>query len=148
MAGVLPVFILNNQLPAFDDVPFTTSELCAAMEKECGFASLDGAQRMGNLWRIYPLSTETRQKLLLQGFTVRKVRVEVKDKNPYLVSSGSDGSSSDENKEIPATKLIVSNVPLSFSDEEILKALKTLKISVRSKLILERDRDSNGKLTR
>ena len=48
-------------------------------------------------------------------------------------------------REVPATKLIVNNVPLSFSDDEIFQAVKSMNVNVRSKLIAERDRDKNGK---
>eukprot|EP00745_Piridium_sociabile_P017322 TRINITY_DN26057_c0_g1_i5.p1 TRINITY_DN26057_c0_g1~~TRINITY_DN26057_c0_g1_i5.p1 ORF type:complete len:366 (+),score=55.96 TRINITY_DN26057_c0_g1_i5:150-1247(+) len=143
MSGVTPVFVLNNQLPAFDQKFVTTAEICSAVEITSGYDSIEGAQRIGGLWRIYPRSQEARHKLLLQGFTIRKVRVEVKNTNPFLVSTP-DG----KEKEIMATKLIINNVPLSFSDEEIVKSVKQLKVSIRSKIIDERDRDSNGKLTR
>ena len=66
----------------------------------------------------------------------------VKDKNPYLVRS-LDG----KEEEIPATKVIIGNIPISFSDQEILKSVQELGCTLRSKLILERDRDKKGKLT-
>ncbi|KAL8567158.1 hypothetical protein ACOMHN_033060 [Nucella lapillus] len=71
------------------------------------------------------------------------MQIEVKDKNPFIVVSPEG-----EEKEIPATKLTINNVPLSFSDEEILRTVKKLGASVRSKLIDERDRDKDGQLTR
>ncbi|KAL8619141.1 hypothetical protein ACOMHN_019413 [Nucella lapillus] len=142
MAGVTPVFILNNQLPAFDEKNFTTAEICAAVEKTSGYETIEGAQRIGGLWRIYPRSSEARQILLLQGFAIRHVRVEVKDRNPFVVTTA------DREREIEATKLIINNVPLSYSDEAILKTIKKIDVNIRSKLIYERDRDSNGKLTR
>ena len=58
----------------------------------------------------------------------------VKDKNPYLVRS-LDG----KEEETPATKVIVDNVPISFSDQ-ILKSVHELGCTLRSKLILDRDR--------
>ena len=66
--------------------------------------------------------------------TVRGVQVTVKDKNPYLVRS-LDG----KEEETPTTKVIVGNVPISFSDQEILKSVRELGCTLRSKLILERD---------
>ncbi|KAL8621862.1 hypothetical protein ACOMHN_046066 [Nucella lapillus] len=141
MAGVTPVFILNNQLPAFDEKNFTTAEICVAVEKTSGYETIEGAQRR-ILWRIYPRSSEARQILLLQGFAIRHVRVEVKDRNPFVVTTA------DGEREIEATKLIINNVPLSYSDEDILKTIKKIDVNIRSKLIHERDRDSNGKLTR
>nr|KAG5712496.1 hypothetical protein BaRGS_011470 [Batillaria attramentaria] len=35
------------------------------------------------------------------------------------------------------------DIPISFSDDEILKCVSALDCDIRSKLILERDRDSN-----
>ncbi|KAL8561114.1 hypothetical protein ACOMHN_033697 [Nucella lapillus] len=142
MAGVTPVFILNNQLPAFDEKNFTPAEICAAVEKTSGYETIEGAQRIGGLWRMYPRSSEERLILLLQGLAIRHVRVEVKDRNPFVVTTA------DGEREIEATKLIINNVPLSYSDEDILKTIKKLDVNIRSKLIHERDRDSNGKLTR
>lgn len=142
MAGVIPVFILNNQLPAFEEKAFTTAEICSAVEKTSGFDSIEGAQRIGGLWRIYPRSQDARLKILVQGFTIRHVRVEVKNKNPFLVATA------DGEREKESTKLIINNVPLSYSDEDILKNVKRLDVTIRSKLISERARDDNGKLTR
>ena len=65
--------------------------------------------------------------------TVRGVRVTVKDKNSYIVRS-LDG----KEEETPATKVIIGNVPISFSDQEILKSVQELGC---------RDRDEKGKLT-
>ena len=109
-------------------------------KKTTGFNSIIGAQKISGLWRIYPRDKGGRQKLLIQGMTVRGVQVTVKDKNPYLVRS-LDG----KEEETPATQVIVSNVHISFSDQ-ILKSVQELGCTLRSKLILERDRDEKGKL--
>ena len=111
-------------------------------KKTTGFNSIIGAQKISGLWRIYPRDKGGRQKLLIQGMTVRGVQVTVKDKNPYLVRS-LDG----KEEETPATKVIVGNVPISFSDQEILKSVQELGCTLRSKLILQRARDEKGKLT-
>ena len=143
----LPVFVINNELPAFDKKPFTTAELCAAAEIVCGFNSIDGAQRIGSLWRIYPHKQESRRKLLIQGVSLRGIQVRVKEQNPFLVNQSPNAARSGQTQQIPATKLIIGNVPLSYSDEELLQAIKQLDVCVQSKLIPERDRDANGKLT-
>ena len=144
--GTLPVFVINNQLPAFDKKMFTTAELCAAAEKICGYGTIDGAQRIGSLWRIYPRHRDARQQLLVQGFVLRGVQVSVKAQNPFLVRLP-NGNGAVTEEQPPSTKLIIGNVPLSFSDNELLQAIKQLRVTVMSKLIPERDRDENGKLT-
>ena len=67
----------------------------------------------------------------------------MEDGNPFLVSS-LDGAE----REVPPTKQIIKSIPLSFSNDGILKAAKAMNVNVLSKLIAERDRDKNGKLTR
>ena len=138
----LPMSVQNNSLPAFDKKDFSTAEICSYAEKTTGFNSIIGAQKISGLWRIYLRDKGGRQKLLIQGMTVRGVQVTVKDKNPYPVRSlyGKE-------EETPATKVIVGNVPISFSDQEMLKSVQELGCTLRSKLILERDRDEKGKLT-
>ncbi|KAL8614396.1 hypothetical protein ACOMHN_007734 [Nucella lapillus] len=68
MAGFMPVFVLNNQLPAFDEKAFSTAEICAAAEKCTGYESVEGAHRIGGLWRIYPRSGESRNTVLIRFF--------------------------------------------------------------------------------
>lgn len=144
-----PVFVINNQLPAFEQKPFTTSEICAAGERVCGYNSIEGAQRIGSLWRIYPRTREYRQKLLLEGIVLRGVQVVVKSRNPFLVRApGSHDMVGDRvADQPPSTKLIISNIPLSYSDNDILHAVNNLGVTALSKLISERDRDDKGKLT-
>ncbi|KAK7443586.1 hypothetical protein BaRGS_00040451 [Batillaria attramentaria] len=140
---VLPLFIVDNQLPAFDKKPFTTAEICAALERKGGYNSMEGAQKIGGLWRLYARDNRVRQKLLIEGFVLRGVTITVKEKNPFLVSSVGG-----ESREVPATKLIISNVPLSVSDDEIKGAVMELPgVVMRSRIIAEKDRDEQGKLT-
>lgn len=144
-----PVFVINNQLPAFEQKQFSTAEICAAAERVCGYNSIEGAQRIGSLWRIYPRSRDNRQKLLLQGLVLRGVQVAVKSRNPFLVRApqGSDIVGDHMADQPPSTKLVISNIPLSYSDNDILLAVNNLGVTALSKLISERDRDEQGKLT-
>ncbi|KAK7491563.1 hypothetical protein BaRGS_00017202, partial [Batillaria attramentaria] len=123
--------------------PFTTAEICAALERKGGYNSMEGAQKIGGLWRLYARNNRVRQKLLIEGFVLRGVTITVKEKNPFLVSSVGG-----ESREVPATKLIISNVPLSVSDDEIKGAVMELPgVMMRSRIIAEKDRDEQGKLT-
>ena len=144
-----PVFVLNSQLPGFDNKAFTTAEICSSAEKVCGYNSIDGAQRIGGLWRIYPRENSSRQKMLLNGIVLRGVAVTVKGRNPYLIRdiNNPDQIGDRESFQPPTTKLIIGNIPLSFSDDELLQAVKEQGVNIFSKLISERDRDENGKLT-
>jgi len=75
--------------------------------------------------------------------------VSVKSRNPFIVRDpGSDDRTGDRVAEQPTTtRLVISDVPLSYSDSEILEVVKQLGAFVLSKLMAERDRDEAGKLT-
>ena len=116
-----PVFLLNRLLPAAEQTAYTTAELCAAAERVCGHRTIEGAQRIGGLWRVYPKTTESRVALLTQGLEVRGVCVSPRDKNPFLIR--------DENgqeKENPAVKLFVGGVLLSHKNSDIITALEKI----------------------
>ena len=49
--------------------------------------------------------------------------------------------------EIPSTKLWISDIPLSCANEDIESALSRLGVVLRSKLIQEKNRNRDGKLT-
>ena len=54
----------------------------------------------------------------------------------------------DRKKEIQTTKLIMGNLPISYSNDEIERKLLQLGCEPQSKLMMERDRDERGSLTR
>ena len=64
------------------------------------------------------------------------------DKNPYIVKTP------DGEKEVQTTKLIIGNLPISYSNDEIERKLLQLGCEPQSKLMMERDRDERGGLTR
>ena len=99
--------------------------------------SIDGAQIISGLWRIYPLSIAARRQLIIEGISFRGQSVTVLDTNPLLAHS--DG---------PTTKLIIGNVPISVANSEIEKGLKELDVCLRSPFKEETYRDSEGRTTR
>lgn len=140
---VKPVFVMNNQLPAYDKKAYSTAEICSAIERLYGHGSAEAAQRIAGLWWLYVTNNDTRDKLLTEGFSVRGFQVRVEDENPFLVRLP-DGVY----RERPVTKVIVSNIPYDSPDYDIMAALRALPgVLTRSRLIAERDRDVNGRLT-
>ena len=139
-----PVFIPCRNLPdnTENGIQYTVRELCAAAEKTSGYNSVIGAQKIGGLWRIYPKSADNRAMLLLKGIEVRNLTVNPFDKNPYIVKTP------DGEKEVQTTKLIIGNLPISYSNDEIERKLVQLGCEPQSKLMMERDRDERGDLTR
>ena len=78
--------------------------------------------------------------LLLEGMEVRILTVNWYDKNPHIVKTP------DSPKEVQTTKLIIANLPIS--NDEIERKLVQLGCEPQSKLMMERDRDERGGLTR
>ena len=113
--------------------------MCRACEQVSGPQTMEGAQRIGGLWRLYPRSTEARTQLLLQGIDSRGVHVELSDTNPFLLSP--DGT------EVQSTRLLVSDVPLSSSNKDIEDTLLRLGCKLLSPLRYELERDELGHLT-
>jgi hypothetical protein len=137
--GVSPVFIPSRNLPEDRDQPYTTREICSSAEKTSGYATIIGAQKIGGLWRLYPATIEARAALLLKGVVIRKTTVNPFDKNPFIVQGQT---------EAPTTKLIIGNLPISYSNDEIDRKLNQLGCELHSKIMMERDRDERGGLTR
>lgn len=142
--GTPPVFIPCKNLPAVQDSDsqFSVRELCAAGEKTCGYGTVIGAQRIGGLWRVYPKNNQARIELLLKGIQLRGLTVSPFDKNPFIVRSA------DGDEEVKTTKLIIGNIPISYSNDEIEKKVVQMGCKPQSKLMMEKDRDERGGLTR
>lgn len=139
-----PVYLINNQLPAAQEKPYSVAEICSAAEKSCGFETIEGAQHIRGLWRIYPKTTNARVTLPTKGLILRSTLVTPKDDNPFLVRENNPNG----DKEVPTTKLIVGDIPISCSNDEIVASLDKLKVKQRSRVIEEKGRDDKGKLTR
>jgi hypothetical protein len=54
LARIKSVFILTRDLPYDPDDFITTREICSKAEDTCGYATVEGALRIGGLWRVYP----------------------------------------------------------------------------------------------
>ena len=117
----------------------TIVEVCKAVESVSGPSTCHGSQKLRQVWRVYMRTKESRVKLLAAGcLMLRGRRVETLGRNPFLLFDG--------NENVVATKLWISGVPISFSDEEIKKALNREGVKQISKMEMERVRDE-GKLT-
>ena len=142
--GIPPVFVPCRNLPDCGDrdKPYSVHEICAAAEKTSGYNTIIGAQRIGGLWRIYPRTMDSRTTLLLKGLEIRHHTVNLFDRNPFIVLT------TQGEREAPTTKLIIGNLPISYSSDEIERKLVQIGCEPHSKLLMERDRDEKGGLTR
>jgi len=140
-SSVEPVFIRQKDLPQVNNQRFDTLDFCLAAERVTGPETILGAQSIRGLWRIYPLTNQARDKLLIDGLSLGGRTIQVHNKNPFILR-GQGGA------EIPSTKLWLSDIPISISNEDIESALIRLGVTARSALFNERVRNKDGKLTR
>ena len=143
---VKPVFFLSSEVPQYDNNWLSTYKICKAVSAVVGEPNpedaeksvVDGAQKIGNLWRIYLLDTEARVVLLSNGITLRGQQVTLKNRNPYTIAGFEN---------VPTTRLFIRNVPLSYDNEEIAKVLKAKGVQFAGPLKYSRARTPDNKLT-
>ena len=75
-----------------------------------------------NLWRIYTKTTESRSKLIIEGFEIRDLSVSVYDTNPY--------SAGIHHPKEETLKIRVCGVPLSVDESAILEMLEKLEVTL------------------
>ena len=134
-----PVFFKVRSVPAEAGKELDTIEICSAAEKVSGRGTVRGAQRIRGLWRVYVHHKQARDKLLMEGIVLRGISVTLLSKNPFTISQ-------QNGEEKPATRLIISNIPISVEGKTIETALAKvceLRGSVRSELA----RNKDGQLT-
>ena len=135
---VSPCFVIHDNLaPPSDGLGFKYVdglEVCRACERVTGPRSVDGAQRIGKLWRIYPVTNTARETLLVHGFEFGNRSVSLLSFNPFTVSpSGHE-----------IVKLMIGGVALSVATSEIEKTLDDLKVTRRSAIKMENYREKTG----
>ena len=143
-APVQPIFLLNSKLPLLDGTSYSVIEICRSAEQTSGHNTIDGAQQTdwGELWQIYPLTQQARLDLLSEGIVLRGETVIPNDKHPFVVPYGNG------ERMIQTTKVIIGNIPLSYSNQEIEEAIIRLpSVTKRSKVFDEKAREENGHLT-
>ena len=142
--SIAPVYIKARDLPFTEekDKPYTVRELCGAAERVAGHGSIEGAQQIGGVWRIYPLRKEAKVKILTEGVTVRGTVVTPSSVNPFNITDGGSAG------EINTTRVVIGNIPINCPTTTIEETIVALGIKLVSRVIEERDRDHEGKLTR
>lgn len=136
---VEPLFFLNNEIDQENNNYLNTLEVCLAV---CNVVNnenaVEGAQRIGGLWRIYFTEETTRTQALCSGISVRNIQVTLRDKNPFLLPGYED---------LDTTRLYIRNVPLSYDNDAITNALKGMGVQMIGILKYVRARTPAGKLT-
>ena len=117
-----PVYMRNGDLPSDRNNVVTDYELSIAVSNTIN--DLKCVQRDRDLWRLYVGSSESRTKLLTEGFELRNTNVQTFDTNPF--SAGTRHPSE------RVIKVTVKGIPLSVDDNEIVKMLENFNVTFTS----------------
>ena len=138
--SIKPVYFYNSDVDQDNGNYLTVWEICTAVSEilSGGSKAVDGAQRIGGLWRIYLKNSDDRVLLLSSGINIRGLHITLKDKNPFLISG---------RQSVESTRLYVRNIPLSFDNEVITNELKSMGVEMLGTLKYARARTPQGQLT-
>ena len=130
----LPIFIVAKTLPTDGDGEIYGLEIMRAMEDIIGKkASVECIQKGNGLWRLILWEKRHRDLLLQTELNIRGYTVTLHSRNPFLNKNGEE-----------QVRLIISNVPYSIANEEIIKPLDSIGVTVSAKDIQwENYRDEN-----
>lgn len=112
--------------------------VCKYLKEAIGnTGEVKGAQILNGLYRCYVSTNEARELLLSKGVTIGHTFVPIIGVNPKIVSGTGD-----------SVKIIIGNIPLSASNDDIQAALTKLDgVTLRSRLFFENYRDDEGGLS-
>ena len=119
----LPIFIVAKTLPTDGDGEIYGLEIMRAMEDVIGKkASVECIQKVNGLWRLIVFEKRHRDLLLQTGLNIRGYTITLHSRNPFLNKNGEE-----------QVRLIISNVPYSIANEEIIKSLDSIGVTVSAK---------------
>ena len=82
---VEPLFMKNSDLSLPDLKPY---DICEALSRVVGVGNVDGAQKVGNIWRLYLKNNKSRADIYLKKeLVVNGRKVKIFDGNPQYVTS-------------------------------------------------------------
>ena len=135
--GIEPLFLKTRDIPNKDITPY---DICKALEQIIRPTAIDGAQRIGGIWRLYIKDKESRTNVIVKkNIIVAGKNIPIYDKNPFSTMQHGPDDKKD--------KLTIKNVPLSVSNEEIQKMLQQNNVQLSSKVKYSYMRDESGGLT-
>ena len=132
-----PLYLKEKDLP----YEILVHELCTRCEAVCGKDSVEGAQVIKGLWRIFVKTDEARTQLLMAGISMRGHAVTLSDTNPYRQVDT-------EGRDVVTTRLLISDLPMYMPDYEVEQMLDKLGVDQRSKVMYDRARDQQSRLSR
>ena len=138
--NVEPVFFKQHDYGGSQesDIQLAPYDVCVAVGRIIGTSSVDGAQNIGGIWRIYLKSRESRARLLIRKeVPINGKIVPLFDKNPALMNQFN----------MNCEKVTIKDLPLSVANTEIENFLSLNNVTIVSDIKYGKIRDSNGDLT-
>lgn len=134
-----PLFFRNTDIDS-ENNPVTVLEVCNAMARSIGARSVDGAQQIRGIWRLYTKSKEARVELLIKGINIRGRHVELTETNPRNLKQ--------DDPDAPVEKIIFKDVPLSVDNKVIMSYLKDHPhVQLTTNVRYSRERNDDGSLS-
>ena len=117
--SVRPLFVKDSDMRALGLQSVTPYEMCTAAIRASSPSSLEGVQKINDLWRLYMKDQTARLELCLkQSILVKGKNAPIYDNNPYISRQPPpdqfNGAPQQQND-----KLTIKNLPLSVSNEEV-----------------------------
>lgn len=143
--GVTPVFFKNRDYVDHmrsigKPTELTPYDVCKAVEKSVGNGTVDGAQFIRGIWRIYMKTHTSRIELLVkQELRLKDAKVILFDKNPAATRQ--------ENPDDIREKVTIKDIPLSVSHDDIKNFLTEKSVQMTTDIMYAKERDPDGKLT-
>jgi ribA/ribD-fused uncharacterized protein len=126
LVSVLPVFLKDRDFPEGTVSPM---DICRSVIRVINSSKLDGVQKLGNLWKIYPKDNESRLQLCVkQTIRVNGKEVKLYDENPNENSQ----RRSNEGARVKNDKLTIKNLPFEVTNEEVAGMLIDNKVILAS----------------
>lgn len=140
MAGnhIEPVYFKNRDIPGQSNKKTSGFEVCKAAANVVENRSIEGAQLVRGVWKLYLKSQTSRMKVLTHGLAIREVSVTIYDSNPYARTFD----------DTPAEKITLKDLPLSFDNVAIEQFLKDHEgLSLKSNIRFGKEKDYDGNWT-
>ena len=131
-ATIKPVYIKNSEIQLDKSNKISDFEMYEAIHQKVE-NDIHCIQLERDLWRVYLKIKETRSLLVLEGFVVRNISVQVYDTNTY--STGATGPND------KVLKITICGLPLSVDDSAVSDMLRDFNVNIKSAIKYENIRD-------
>ncbi len=118
----------------------TSYSVCKAVGRSVGNGTINGAQTILGIWRLYIKTSGTRAQLIVK----RNLRINDVSVFLYNLNLMTTNQQTPENNR---EKVTIKDLPLSVSNTEIVKFLEIKSVKLVTPIRESRERDTNAKLT-